>query len=67
MWKKAGIPLESAVKMYTSTPAAILGISNRKGCISEGMDADFVCFDDSVTIKGIMTRGYVSGIFKGEE
>ena len=48
--------LENAVRMMTSTPARILGLS-RKGRLAPGCDADIVLFDDDVTI----SRVYIAG------
>ena len=48
--------LENAVRMMTSTPARILGLS-RKGRLAPGCDADIVLFDDAVTI----SRVYIAG------
>ena len=62
MWKTAGVPLEDAVKMYTATPSRVFGLE-KKGRIAEGMDADLVCFDESVSIMGVMTRSFMSGVF----
>jgi len=48
--------LENAVRMMTSTPARILGLS-RKGRLAPGCDADIVLFDDDVAI----SRVYIAG------
>lgn len=48
--KKAGIPLESAVKMMTQIPARIMGLS-AKGRLEEGFDGDIVIFDDDINVK----------------
>src|SRR5699024_7633747 len=50
MVKKAEIPLSEAIKMMSSTPASIMGISDKKGSLSEGKDADIVLFDDDIKI-----------------
>ena len=50
------VALENAVRMMTSTPARILGLS-RKGRLAPGCDADIVLFDDTVTI----SRVYIAG------
>ena len=64
LWKEAGVPLPEAVKMYTATPAHLLGMDDRKGMLKEGFDADLVCFDDELNIKGVMTSGFRSGAFR---
>ena len=54
--KEAGIPLSDAVRMITSTPARILGLTN-KGCIAPGMDADLVVFDEEIMVKKVFAMG----------
>ncbi len=58
MYKEVGVPLHSAVKMATLTPAKVLGIEN-KGRIALGCDADFVLFDENVKIKAVITHGSI--------
>jgi N-acetylglucosamine-6-phosphate deacetylase len=41
----AGLPLEDAVAMASSVPAEILGVSQRKGRIAPGWDADLLVAD----------------------
>jgi N-acetylglucosamine-6-phosphate deacetylase len=53
----AGIPLTEAVRMITATPAAILGIGDRKGSLAVGMDADIVLFDEDISIKRTIIKG----------
>jgi len=52
-----GAPLHEAVRMATLNPARALGIEARKGCITEGSDADLVVLSESL---GVM-RTYVGG------
>lgn len=56
----ADVSLQEAVKMLTLTPARIMNIENRKGCISEGKDADIVVFDDNINILLVMVMGGVT-------
>lgn len=51
--KKAGISLESAVKMMTEVPARIMKL-DKKGKLCEGYDADFVIFDEDITVKKVI-------------
>ena len=51
----AGIPLESAVKMATENPAALLEIN--KGKLEKGYDADILVFDSDVNIEKIFVGG----------
>lgn len=53
----AGAPITDAVRMMTSTPASIMGISNRKGSLVAGKDADIIFFDDNINIKRTIVRG----------
>jgi N-acetylglucosamine-6-phosphate deacetylase len=55
----AGAPLIEAVRMATSTPASIIGISDKKGSLLEGKDADIVIFDDNITIDTTIVNGKI--------
>ncbi len=55
--KTVGIPLANAVEMATSTPATVIGLSNEKGSVKKGYDADIIVFDDDVNIKYVMVNG----------
>lgn len=57
MIQLAGIPLFDAVKMITSTPAAIMKIHDRKGSLQQGKDADIVIFDDNINIYTTIVAG----------
>jgi N-acetylglucosamine-6-phosphate deacetylase len=50
-----GIPLSDAVAMLTVTPARLLGLP--KGEIAVGKDADFVVFDEKITVNDIFVAG----------
>lgn len=56
MYKEIGIPLYSAVKMASLTPATVVGYENTKGQIKIGCDADLVVFDDNLNIKSVFTK-----------
>ncbi len=47
---RAGIPLAEAVQMITQTPARILGVTDRKGSLAPGQDADIAIFDDDLSV-----------------
>lgn len=51
--KKAGIPLESAIKMITEVPARIMKLSS-KGKLQQGYDADVIIFDDNINVKNVL-------------
>ncbi len=53
MYKCIGVPLYSAVKMATLTPATVIG-NKTKGRIAKGCDADLILFDDDMNIKEIL-------------
>jgi N-acetylglucosamine-6-phosphate deacetylase len=55
----ADIPLIDAIRMITSTPARILGISDRKGSLTAGKDADIVLFDQDIQIEMTMVNGSI--------
>ena len=55
--KYVGIPLTDAVKMVSSTPAKVIGVDNKKGCIKENYDADLVLFDEDFNIKAVIVNG----------
>ena len=52
-----GFTLEDALPLYTRNVAEGLGIRGRKGCISEGADADLLLFDRSLNLRCVMARG----------
>lgn len=54
----AGVPLTDAIKMATSTPARIMGASN-KGLLEPGKDADIIFFDDDINVSMTMVKGRI--------
>jgi N-acetylglucosamine-6-phosphate deacetylase len=55
----AGVPLTDAIRMITSTPARIMGISHKKGSLAKGKDADIVIFDENINIQETIIKGKV--------
>jgi len=55
----AGVSLPDAVKMMTATPARILGVSDKRGELAVGKDADIVIFDDNITVSMTMIKGRI--------
>lgn len=53
MYKTVGVPLYSAVKMASLTPANVIGYGRQKGAIEIGYDADLITFDDDINIRNI--------------
>jgi N-acetylglucosamine-6-phosphate deacetylase len=59
MINMAGVSLIDAIKMITQTPAAIMNISDRKGSLSVGKDADIVIFDENISIYTTIIKGNI--------
>ncbi len=59
MYKCIGIPLYSAVKTATLTPATVCGYGDTKGKIEKNYDADLIMFDDDINIKSVITNGNI--------
>ena len=59
MTQIAGCSMPDAVRMITENPARIMGISDRKGALKAGMDADVVIFDENVNIKNTIIEGKI--------
>ncbi len=57
MYKTVGVPLYSAVRMASLTPAEVLGFGKQKGKIEKGYDADLLLFDDDINVKSVITNG----------
>lgn len=55
----ANVPLLDAVRMASTTPARIMGVSDRKGSLAKGKDADVVIFDENINIGMTMVGGKV--------
>ena len=52
------IPLREAIEMATLTPARILGIDARKGCIAVGSDADLAVLDSRLAVARVFRAGH---------
>ncbi len=59
MTRIAGVPLVEAVRMITATPAAIIGLSDTKGSLIPGKDADIILFDEDIDIKMSIIGGEI--------
>lgn len=55
--EKVGLPLDAALRMVTSTPAACIGAMGRLGHIAPGRTADLAHFDDSLRLTRIWSAG----------
>ena len=56
MHKDAGISIEECVKMASTTPARMIGLSGCKGRLQEGYDADIVIFDENIQVKKVFVK-----------
>jgi N-acetylglucosamine-6-phosphate deacetylase len=57
MVNKAGVSVEKAVEMLTSSPARIMNVYDRAGSLSAGKYADMVFFDDNYDVKVTIIGG----------
>lgn len=54
-----GISLVETIRMITTTPARIMNISQSKGSLAAGKDADIVIFDENINIKKTIVQGNI--------
>ncbi len=59
MIKHTGIDVKDAIRMATFNPAKAIKISNRKGEIKAGMDADITVFNKNIDIKLTIINGLI--------
>ncbi len=55
----AGVSLPDAVRMMTSTPAAVMGMDGTKGSLAPGKDADIILFDENIQVTKTIVKGKV--------
>ncbi|MGA2821566.1 MAG: N-acetylglucosamine-6-phosphate deacetylase [Anaerolineales bacterium] len=55
----SGLTLVQALPMATSVPAAALGLTERKGSLAAGADADIVLLDESLQVRLTLVAGEV--------
>lgn len=53
----AGLTIQDALKMATTTPAEALGLSSRKGTIQPGADADLALIDPNINVLATIVNG----------
>ncbi|MEK8171407.1 amidohydrolase family protein [Streptomyces sp. M19] len=51
------LPVEDAVRALSTTPARLIGLSDRVGSLEPGKDADLVVLDEDFRLAGVMRRG----------
>lgn len=59
MHRLGEVSMADAVYMASTTPARIMGVSDRKGSLGEGKDADLVIFDDDVNVSVTLIKGKI--------
>ena len=59
MVQLAKTSLPEAVRMFTATPAKIIGVGHRKGHLIQGYDADLVAFDQNYHVRLTVCRGEI--------
>lgn len=52
-----GCTLEQAVKMASANPARVMNVSDRKGTLEVGKDADIVIFDNDINVAATIVCG----------
>ncbi|MCD6359762.1 MAG: amidohydrolase family protein [Armatimonadetes bacterium] len=57
MVQQVGVDLETALRMASAVPAAVMGWSDRKGMTAGGMDADIVVLDDDLNARRTIVAG----------
>lgn len=62
---RRGLPLEEALKLLTSTPADVLGMTGRKGCVAPGADADLLVLGDGLEVDSLFAKGKTA-LWQGE-
>lgn len=63
VYKNSSYKLYEIIKMVTYNPAKLLKLDNKIGSIKEGLDADFVLFDDEINIKRVIIKGKAVNTF----
>lgn len=52
-----GLPIGVVARAAATNPATVLGLADRCGAISAGLDADLVAFDDDLRLQRVMIAG----------
>ena len=55
-----GCSLVDALEAASLHPAQVLGISDRKGTLAVGADADFIVIDDNVNVRATFVNGQLA-------
>ena len=54
---ECGLPVDVAAACAATNPARLLGVGDRCGSITPGLDADLVVMDDTLHVQRVMVRG----------
>ena len=57
--RECGLPFEQVLLPVTATPARMLRLEGKKGCVAAGADADLVAWDDDLRPRTVLARGKV--------
>lgn len=57
VYENCNMPLYEVVKMATYNPAKFCNVSEHKGLVKEGYDADLVLFDEDINVKHVFVKG----------
>ena len=49
--------MADAIRMASETPAHIMGVSDRKGSLQKGKDADILVLDDNLNVRAVWAMG----------
>ena len=55
--RECGLPFEQVLLPVTATPARMLRLEGKKGCVAAGADADLVAWDDDLRPRTVLARG----------
>ena len=59
------VPLDSALRAASLTPARFLGLDNERGTLAPGTRADFVALTPELTVIGTWIDGSADGMASG--
>lgn len=57
MVSEEGLSLQQALMPYTVAPANVLGLSDKKGQLKVGMDADMLCLSEGLNLQHTIAKG----------
>ena len=57
----AGLSLQQAITLATFSPAAAMGLAERKGVVQIGADADLLILNPDLSLRMVIAGGYQAG------